>query len=122
MIINVTDSIRTSIKNMRKERGFRGDKLSVAVGKSPSFISRIENGKTNTIDDKVLFSIFKIIMDADDDTITNYISQLSNEPALENQDYSYSEYEKDALFNHSFRQLADSISQYYSSDPVGCNS
>lgn len=73
MTIKVTQSIQDSIYRMRKDRGIRGDDLSKAVGKSPAFISRIETGKTQTIDDSILFLIFKEIMGQDDESVREYI-------------------------------------------------
>ena len=73
MIIKVTTSIQSAIRDMRKQKGIRGDILSQDVGKSPSFISRIESGRTKTIDDSILFAIFKILMKKDDSEVQEYI-------------------------------------------------
>lgn len=73
MTIKVTSAMQDAIRNMRKQKGIRGDDLSLDVGKSPSFISRIETGKTKTIDDSMLFSIFKTMMKQSDEAVQEYV-------------------------------------------------
>lgn len=74
MIIKVTSAVQDAVRNMRKQKGIRGDDLSREVGKSPSFISRLETGKTKTVEDTVLFSIFKVMMQQDDDAVQEFIN------------------------------------------------
>ena len=84
MIICVTDEIRNNIRNLRKSKGIRGDDLSKQVGKSPSYISRIENGKTATIEDSVLFAIYKTLLCQNDDAVQEYMDMfISQVPASE---------------------------------------
>ncbi len=73
MIIKITPTIQETIRSMRKQKGIRGDDLSKMVGKSPSYISRIENGKTRTIEEGLLFAIFKNLMEKEDSEIQEYI-------------------------------------------------
>ncbi|MDO4841517.1 MAG: helix-turn-helix transcriptional regulator [Phoenicibacter congonensis] len=79
MIIQMTDQIRDSIRNLRKSKGVRGDDLSKAVNKSPSYISRIENGKTVTIEDSTLFSVFQNLLGQDEESVQEYMDMFINQ-------------------------------------------
>lgn len=78
IMINITDQIRKDIRNLRKTKGIRGDDLSKLVGKSPSYISRIENGKTATIEDLTLYAIYKNLLGQSDEAVQEYIERNRN--------------------------------------------
>ena len=61
MEINVTDTLRDTIKKYRKEVGLRGDILARALKKNTSYISQLETGKIKTIDTSLLTQIFEEI-------------------------------------------------------------
>lgn len=61
MEINVTDTLRDTIKKYRKEVGLRGDTLARALKKNTSYISQLETGKIKTIDTSLLTQIFEEI-------------------------------------------------------------
>ena len=79
MIISVTDDIKNNIRNLRKAKGVRGDDLSKLVGKSPSYISRIENGKTATIEDSTLYAIYKNLLGQSDEAVQEYMDMFINQ-------------------------------------------
>lgn len=79
MIICVTDEIKNNIRNLRKAKGVRGDDLSKLVGKSPSYISRIENGKTATIEDTTLYAIYKNLLGQSDEAVQEYMDMFINQ-------------------------------------------
>lgn len=74
MLVNVTESLRNSIREERKKSKIRGDDLAKSIGKSPSYISQIENGIINTIDLSILYKIIKTIVPNKD--INEYFNQF----------------------------------------------
>ncbi|GEM_PF-6599177 len=74
MLVKVTDSLRNSIKEERKKSKIRGDELAKDIGKSPSYISQIENGIINTIDLSILYKIIKQIVPKD--KIDDFLNQF----------------------------------------------
>lgn len=59
--VDLTENLRDTIRSLRKERKIRGDKLAIEIGKSPSYISQIENGKIKEIDFSLLNTILEKI-------------------------------------------------------------
>lgn len=76
MMIRVTENLRGLIRTERKAHKVRGDDLSRSIGKSPSYISRIENGKTATMDDSLIFPIFKNILQVEDENVQSFIDSF----------------------------------------------
>ena len=56
--IELTENLRSTIRDLRKKKKKRGDELSKELGKGASYISQIENGKIKEIDFDLLSSIF----------------------------------------------------------------
>ena len=43
--IELTENLRSTIRDLRKKKKKRGDELSKELGKGASYISQIENGR-----------------------------------------------------------------------------
>ena len=56
--LNVTQTLRDTIKKYRKSIHLRGDTLSRTLQKNTSYISQLETGKLKTIDSNLLYKIF----------------------------------------------------------------
>lgn len=110
MIIRVTESLRKTIHDLRKEKGLRGDDISKAVGKSPSFLSRIENGKTITIDYNILIAIFKEILKKDEKEIQEFIELFIDIHPANNSDLIITNIDlsekEEALINRFYRCIS----------------
>lgn len=74
--IELTETLRTTIRTLRKEKKKRGDELSRELGKGASYISQIENGKIKEIDFDLLDNILRRITDLRGDDYSKYISNI----------------------------------------------
>ena len=74
--IELTETLRTTIRTLRKEKKKRGDELSRELGKGASYISQIENGKIKEIDFDLLDNILRRITDLRGDDYSRYISNI----------------------------------------------
>lgn len=74
--IELTETLRTTIRTLRKEKKKRGDELSKELGKGASYISQIENGKIKEIDFDLLDNILRRITDLQGDAYSKYISNI----------------------------------------------
>ena len=74
--IELTENLRSTIRDLRKSKKKRGDELSKELGKGASYISQIENGKIKEIDFSLLNEIFKRITDLPKDEYVKYIDNL----------------------------------------------
>ncbi len=74
--IELTETLRTTIRTLRKEKKKRGDELSKELGKGASYISQIENGKIKEIDFDLLDNILRRITDLRGDDYSKYISNI----------------------------------------------
>ena len=59
----LTENLRSTIRDLRKSMKKRGDDLSKELGKGASYISQVENGKIKEIDFDLLDQIFRKITD-----------------------------------------------------------
>ena len=59
MIIKITEQIRENIRMLRKRKESEEMNYLKRLEKSPAFISRIETGKTASIEDTVLFVVYQ---------------------------------------------------------------
>ncbi|RHV20485.1 XRE family transcriptional regulator [Blautia sp. OM05-6] len=74
--IELTENLRSTIRDLRKSKKKRGDELSKELGKGASYISQIENGKIKEIDFALLNKIFRKITDLSDDEYAEYMDNL----------------------------------------------
>lgn len=74
--IELTENLRSTIRDLRKSKKKRGDELSKELGKGASYISQIENGKIKEIDFSMLNKIFRKITDLPKDEYANYMNDL----------------------------------------------
>lgn len=74
--IELTETLRNTIRDLRKRRKKRGDELSKELGKGASYISQIENGKIKEIDFDLLNQIFHRITDLSDAQYNEFIKNL----------------------------------------------
>ena len=72
----LTESLRQTIKDMRKNKKKRGDELSKELGKGASYISQIESGKIKEIDFDLLNEIFKRITDLPETKYNEFLNSL----------------------------------------------
>lgn len=79
--IELTENLRTTIRDLRKKKKKRGDELSKELGKGASYISQIENGKIKEIDFNLLDEIFHRITDLPGKEYTNFINSLLDNAA-----------------------------------------
>ena len=111
MIIKITEQIRENIRMLRKKKGIRGDELSKAVGKSPAFISRIETGKTASIEDTVLFVVYQNLLQGSNEDVQEYLDVFRDQ--IPSNDFSY---EIDSLNDIQREILSDFINCLTSPD------
>lgn len=74
--IELTENLRTTIRDLRKSKKKRGDELSKELGKGASYISQIENGKIKEIDFSLLNKIFQKITDLSKDDYAKYMNNI----------------------------------------------
>jgi Helix-turn-helix. len=74
--VELTENLRSTIRDLRKKKKKRGDELSRELGKGASYISQIENGKIKEIDFKMLDDIFQKIVDLPQDQYEKYITNI----------------------------------------------
>lgn len=109
--LKLTENLRHTIRDLRKEKKKRGDELSKEIGKGASYISQIENGKIKEIDFDLLNEIFHKITDLSDKQYEDFMNKLLDETS--------SHLTKDELqhekwmhqFNHEIRKfpITDSL-------------
>lgn len=74
--IELTDNLRQTIRDLRKDKKKRGDELSKELGKGASYISQIENGKIKEIDFDLLDNIFRKITDLPEKQYNDFLDNL----------------------------------------------
>lgn len=77
--IELTETLRSKIKELRKNKKKRGDDLSRELGKGASYISQLENGKIKEIDFDLLDSIFRKITDLSESQYNEFLDNLLND-------------------------------------------
>lgn len=77
--IELTETLRSKIKELRKKKKKRGDDLSKEIGKGASYISQIENGKIKEIDFDLLDDIFRKITDLPESQYNEFLDNLLND-------------------------------------------
>lgn len=77
--IPLTPSLRSSIRELRKNNKIRGDVLSNSLGKGSAYISQIEGGRIQFVDLEMLNRILQSISNTSDKTYNNFLQNyLSN--------------------------------------------
>ena len=72
--ITITDQLRNNIIEERKEIEYTASDLSEESGHSKYWLANIESGKTKKISKEDLISIYKILLDDDDEeNILDYV-------------------------------------------------
>lgn len=79
--IELTEHLRSTLKDLRKQKKKRGDELSREIGKGASYISQIENGKIKEIDFELLNEIFHKVIDLPETQYNEFIDSLLNNAA-----------------------------------------
>lgn len=77
--IELTETLRSTIKDLRKKKKKRGDELSKEIGKGAAYISQLENGKIKEIDFDLLDTIFHKITDLPDIQYNEFLDNLLND-------------------------------------------
>ena len=79
--ITITDQLRNNIIEERKEIEYTASDLSEESGHSKYWLANIESGKTKKISKEDLISIYKILLDDDDEeNILDYVERIINQP------------------------------------------
>ena len=79
--ITITDQLRNNIIEERKEIEYTASDLSEESGHSKYWLANIESGKTKKIRKEDLISIYKILLDDDDEeNILDYVERIINQP------------------------------------------
>ena len=79
--ITITDQLRNNIIEERKELEYTASDLSEESGHSKYWLANIESGKTKKISKEDLISIYKILLDDDDEeNILDYVERIINQP------------------------------------------
>jgi len=81
MKLSVTSELSTLIKTMRMQRRIASKSLAAYIGKSPSYISKLENGEVRYIQEDELTKILDYIIEGEDffaDKIPAVIKTLSS--------------------------------------------
>lgn len=102
--IELTENLRHTIRDLRKEKKKRGDELSKELGKGASYISQIENGKIKEIDFNLLDNIFRKITDLPEEQYNNFLNNLLDNVSSH---LTQDELQKEKWmhqFNHEIRQ------------------
>ncbi len=89
----VTPALSETIRSIRLQNKIHAQKLATLIGKSPAFISKLENGNLKTIDSEELYVILKYISKEEPDLIL--ADQIYNSLKLK---YSAKEIEKQIWF------------------------
>lgn len=74
--IDLTEKLRSTIKELRKTKKKRGDELSREIGKGAAYISQLENGKIKEIDFDLLNDIFHRITDLSGEEYQKFLDEL----------------------------------------------
>ena len=74
--IELTETLRNTIKQLRKDRKIRGDVLSKEIGKGTSYISQIESGKIKEIDFDALNNILYKITNLPENEYASFINDI----------------------------------------------
>ena len=78
--ITITDQLRNNIIEERKEIEYTASDLSEESGHSKYWLANIESGKTKKISKEDLISIYKILLDDDDEeNILDYVERIINQ-------------------------------------------
>lgn len=102
--IELTENLRSTIRDLRKKKKKRGDELSKELGKGASYISQIENGKIKEIDFDLLDQIFHKITDLSDSQYNEFIKNLLDTAAshMTNEELQYEKWMHQ--FNYEIRK------------------
>lgn len=74
--IELTETLRSTIKELRKTKKKRSDELSKELGKGAAYISQIESGKIKEIDFELLEEIFIKINDLPENQYNDFFNNL----------------------------------------------
>lgn len=103
--IKITDKLRETIKEKRKERQIRGDFLSKELGMGASYISQIENGRTSRIDVDILHKIFKKIINLPEEQFNDFMTELLQDLSIELSEKDIEEEHWMMVFDLKYRKL-----------------
>ena len=79
--ITISEQLRNHIIERRKEYEYTAAELSEKSGHSKYWLSNIESGKTKKISKKDLVSIYKVLLEYDnEDEILAYLEKIINQP------------------------------------------
>ena len=73
--VEITPILADSIKTLRMQKGISSRGIASAIGRSPSYFSKIENGSIKSIDKSELDRIFDVIT-GDDRSLDKQIDSL----------------------------------------------
>lgn len=112
--IKLTENLRNTIRDLRKEKKKRGDELSKEIGKGSAYISQIENGKIKEIDFDLLDNIFRKITDLDDKQYEIFLNNLLDETTLHLTKEELQHEKWVHQFNHEIRKfpVTDSLIEF----------
>lgn len=112
--VNLTEHLRNTIRDLRKEKKKRGDELSKEIGKGAAYISQIENGKIKEIDLSLLNKIFHKITDLSGEEYNNFLDDLLNETVCHMTQEELEHEEWVARFNYELRKIpiTDSLVEF----------
>lgn len=78
--IDITDKLKKNIIELRKNKSLSSYELSESSGHSKYWLQNIESGKTKKIKKSDLISIYKILLDHEEETeISEYIESILNQ-------------------------------------------
>lgn len=103
--IELTETLRTTIKELRKDQKKRGDELSKEIGKGAAYISQIENGKIKEIDFELLNDIFHRITDLSGEEYDNFLDNLLNSTVSHLTSHELQHEKWMHQFNHEIRKF-----------------
>lgn len=102
--IELTENLRSTIKEYRKKKNKRSDDLSKEIGKGASYISQVENGKIKEIDFDLLNNIFHKIIDLSESQYNEFIESLLNDAVSHMTKEELQQEKWMHLFNHEIRR------------------
>lgn len=88
--ITISEQLRNHIIERRKEYEYTAAELSEKSGHSKYWLSNIESGKTKKISKKDLVSIYKVLLEYDnEDEILAYLEKIINQPISNKNEHWY---------------------------------
>lgn len=112
--VPLTENLRDTIKDLRKEKKKRGDELSREIGKGAAYISQVENGKIKEIDFDLLDKIFRRITDLPENQYEDFMNNLLDENGSHLSKEELQQEKWMHQFNHEIRKypISDSLIEF----------